>query len=141
MRGIGLFFLTARPSLVHLQSPTGGSTTGWQFPMLERTKRGVQPMHAYWMGTDGAAFVQAHADVLVSGCALNLELDRLRPHPSRDGLEGFITTCAIAPPRWGTPPAAACAAAALPTSVSTPTAIAAPAASRAESSGAASQFH
>lgn len=101
MNATALFFLTSRPSLVHLHSPEGGDLMGWQFSLLERTKRGgVQSLSAYWKGQDGAFFVQTHAVRLVRGCALNLELERLRPHPSRDGLEGFITACSLAPERW-----------------------------------------
>jgi hypothetical protein len=100
MKGAGMFFLTARPSLVRLQSPDRGDLMGWQFSLLERTKRGVQPLLAYWVGQDGALFVQAHAKHLVRGCALNLELERLAPHPSGDGLKAYITTCSLAPERW-----------------------------------------
>lgn len=101
MKGSGLFFLTSRPSLVRLHSPDSGDLHAWQFSLLERTKRGgVQPLMAYWKGNDGALFVQIHAARLVGGCALNVELERVRPHPSRDGLEGFITGCSFAPERW-----------------------------------------
>ncbi|WP_390342322.1 hypothetical protein ACFJIS_18895 [Variovorax boronicumulans] len=101
MNGAGMFFLTARPSLVHMTSPEQGDVTGWQFTLLERTKRGgTQALVAYWKGTEGALFVQAHAKRLVRGCALNLELERLRPHRSGDGLEGYITACSLAPERW-----------------------------------------
>lgn len=101
MNGSGLFFLTTRPSLVRMDSPDQGVISAWRFSLLERTKRGgVQPLVAYWKGPEGALFVQAHAHRLVRGCALNLALERLRPHPSKDGLEGFITGCSLAPARW-----------------------------------------
>lgn len=101
MNASGLFFLTSRPSLVLLRSPEGGTDRrAWQFKTLERTKRGVQEVHALWEGAEAAAFVQVHAKRLIAGCALNLCLERVRPLETRDGLRGFITSCALAPERW-----------------------------------------
>ncbi len=103
MNASGLFFLTTRPSLVLLQSPEGGvERRAWRFNTLERIKRGVQEVHVFWEGTEGAAFVQANAKSLIKGCALNLCLERVRPLETRDGLRGFITSCSLAPERWPT---------------------------------------
>lgn len=101
MNATGLFFLTARPALVLLTSPEGGATRrGWRFSTVERTKRGVQRVVAVWEGVEGAAFVEVHAKRLVKGCALNLQLERVRPAPDRDGLAAAISACSLAPERW-----------------------------------------
>jgi hypothetical protein len=98
MKATGLFFLTGRPSLVQLRSPDEGQVQGWAFPMLERTKRGTQHVLGLWKGTDAAIFVQVHHARLKAGLALNLELERITP--AKDGLQGFITSCSLAPDRW-----------------------------------------
>lgn len=101
MNGSGLFFLTGRPSLVELISPDPGPRrVGWQFSTLERTQRGVQRLVAIWEGDTAAAFVTTHTAALKKGCALQLELQRVRPASNRDGLCASIVACAIAPARW-----------------------------------------
>jgi hypothetical protein len=100
MKGTGLFFLTSRPSLVHLESPATGDEPAWLLPLLERTKRGTQHVRAFWRGPDAATFVRIHAARLKSGQALNVELERVTPDD--DGLKGFVITCSLAPDRWPT---------------------------------------
>lgn len=98
MKATGLFFLSARPSLVRLRSPTDGDVHAWALPMVERTKRGTQHVLGYWRGTDAAVFVQVHHQRLKPGQALHLELERIAPHA--DGLLGFVVSCSLAPDRW-----------------------------------------
>lgn len=98
MKANGLFFLTGRPALVHLQSPGQGDVTAWGLPLIERTGRGTQHVRAFWPGTDGALFVQIHAARLKRGQALQIELDRVRP--DKDGLWGYVVKCDLAPDRW-----------------------------------------
>lgn len=98
MKATGLFFLTGRPSLAHAMSPDEGDVILWQLPLVERTRRGVQKVTAYWRGTDAALFVQIHADRLKSGQALNLELERVRPVLNE--LTAHVTACSLAPDRW-----------------------------------------
>ncbi len=100
MKGIGLFFLTARPSVVHLGTPEAGSEPAWQFPLLERTKRGTQHVRAVWRGQDADLFVKTHHERLKRGQALNLELERIAP--ADDGLKGYVLSCSFAPDRWPT---------------------------------------
>jgi len=98
MKATGLFFLTGRPSLVHMKSPAQGDVTAWGLPLIERTGKGTQHVRAFWLGTEGASFVQIHAARLKSGQALKVELDRVRP--DSDGLWGYVTSCELAPDRW-----------------------------------------
>lgn len=98
MKANGLFFLCGRPSLAHELSPAGGDTLVWMLPLVERTKRGVQKLTAYWRGSDAALFVQIHEARLKPGQALNLELDRVRPVLNE--LTATVTSCVLAPDRW-----------------------------------------
>jgi len=98
MKATGLFFLCGRPSLARALSPTDGEVHVWMFPLIERTKRGVQKVTAYWRGADAALFVQIHAARLKPGQALTLELDRIRPVLNE--LTASVTSCALAPDRW-----------------------------------------
>lgn len=98
MKATGLFFLTGRPFLVHMQSPAQGDIVAWGLPLIERTGRGTQQVRAFWVGTEGALFVQIHAARLKRGQALKLELDRVRP--DKDCLWGYVTSCDLAPDRW-----------------------------------------
>ncbi len=98
MKATGIFFLCGRPSLVRAVSPVDGEVREWCFPLLERTRRGVQKVTAYWRGTDAALFVQIHHQRLKPGQALTLELDRIRPVLNE--LTASVTSCALAPDRW-----------------------------------------
>lgn len=98
MKATGLFFLSGRPSLQHATSPEDGDVTLWALPLVERTRRGVQKVTAYWRGTEAALFVQIHAARLKPGQALNLELERVRPVMNE--LIANVTRCDLAPDRW-----------------------------------------
>jgi hypothetical protein len=98
MKATGLFFLCGRPCLVRGKSPADGDVHDWAFPLVERTKRGVQKVTAYWRGTDAAIFVQIHHERLKAGQALTLELDNVRPLMGE--LVVRVASCALAPDRW-----------------------------------------
>lgn len=100
MDATGLFFLTSAPSVAHITTRERGDQLVHQFNLLERHKRGTQRLVAYWSDPDASLFVDAYRRHLVRGAALRLKLDRIRPHPTRDGLIAFITDCQLAPERW-----------------------------------------
>jgi len=98
MKATGLFFLCGRPAVAHEHTPVGSDALVWIFPLVERTKRGVQKVTAYWRGSEADLFVHIHDARLKPGQALNLELDRVRPVLNE--LTASVTSCALAPDRW-----------------------------------------
>lgn len=99
MNATGLFFLTNRPFLVNVDSPTDGPCKDWAFPLYERTsRRGVQRVDAYWRGTDAARFVEQHAAALKRGQALTMTFSGVRSIGDR--LVTKVASCELAPDRW-----------------------------------------
>ena len=91
----GVFFLRSGPGRVRLSA----TRLAWRFSLAEREPGGGQLNHAaIWQGSDAELFVAQHSDRLKSGCALRLELERLRV--DHDEVTGDIVECQLAPDRW-----------------------------------------
>jgi hypothetical protein len=98
MNATGLFFLRGKPYPVVVQAHGATAPVGWAFPLVERTRRGVQVVTVYWMGADAEVFCKVHAERLKAGLALALDLEHVRPEG--DGLRAHMVTCRLAPERW-----------------------------------------
>ncbi|CAN5859638.1 hypothetical protein BH11PSE13_BH11PSE13_12450 [soil metagenome] len=99
MKATGLFFLTKRPVQVVLISPTEGKVRGWEFDLVERLDdKSEVRMVALWRGVEADRAVIALWENLKAGCALSLDLERIRV---KDGaMRARIVACALAPARW-----------------------------------------
>lgn len=98
MKGEGIFFLCGRPNRTREITTLDGDVQLWALPLVERTRRGVQRVTAYWRGAEADMFVQIHNARLKPGQALTLELNGIRPVLNE--LTASVTSCALAPDRW-----------------------------------------